>query len=112
MVPETLAQTSWQGDIQFFGIRFWPDGLPGGADNPFPSMGKRETASDDNSKPTVSKTELARWHDIFTKIYPDAVEALALRSATAMFPDNQVPRQWVRDLRGPQKRGKPASRHE
>ena len=112
LVPETVGQTSWQGDMEFFGIRFWPDGLPGGADNPLPSTRKIDAESEDEAKPTVSKTDLARWHDVFSNIHPDAVEALALRSATAMFPDNQVPRQWVRDLRGPQKRGKPAIRHK
>ncbi|WP_422059122.1 hypothetical protein [Sphingopyxis sp.] len=109
LVPETMGRTSWQGEIEFFGIRFWPDGLPGGVDNPLPSQ-RQEPSGDDALKPDVSQADLDRWHEIFTAIHPNAVEDFAIRSARAMFPENKVARQRVRDLRGPQKRGKPAIR--
>lgn len=63
-------------------------------------------------KPTVSKSDLKLWHDIFKQVHPNGVEALAIRSAAAMFPDNSVPRQFIRDLRGAQILGKPKVRHE
>jgi hypothetical protein len=110
LVPENMGRTSWRGEIEFFGTRFWPDGLPGGADNPLPSTDRQEPGSDDTLKPDVSKADLERWHEVFSGIHPNTVEDFAIRSARAMFPDNKVSRQRVRDLRGPQKRGKPTNR--
>lgn len=75
-----------------------------------------EPSKDDKAatpdRPTVSQEDLRAWHELFQNLHPNAVESLAVRSAAAMFPDNHIPRQWVRDLRGPQPRGKPTSRHE
>jgi hypothetical protein len=61
-------------------------------------------------KPVVPRADLARWHEVFRQVHPHASEALAMRSATAMFPDHHIPRQNVRDLRGPQ-RVKKSSNH-
>lgn len=108
LIPANAGGTKIAGSVEFFGVRFWPDGLPGGADSA-PSAESNE-AQDKVTKASVSRADLARWHELFVQLYPDAPEALALRSAVAMFPDNHVPRQWVRELRGPQKRGKPANR--
>ncbi len=110
--------SSTRHPVECFGIRFEPGGVQkvlrdSGVDlelaKPSPSEGSG--AIGEESKSSVSKADLARWHEIFAKLHPDAPEALALRSAVALFPDNHVPRQWVRDLRGPQKRGKPTNRH-
>lgn len=66
--------------------------------------------------PDLSKTPLRRapatsdlrqWYNVFQGVHPHATEDEAVRSAKAMFPDLHVSRQSVRELRGPQKRGKP-----
>lgn len=88
--------------IRIYGVRFWAPGL---------QLPEPKVSADSVAKPNVAKADLARWHEIFVDVHPNAPEALALQSAAAMFPNNTVPRQWVRDLRGPQKRGKPPSRH-
>lgn len=93
------------GWIRVFGTRFLPNApLP-----PPPAVAAPEARAE---KPTVAKSELVRWHDVFKQVHPDAPEALALRSASAMFPEHHVPRQYVRDLRGPQALGKPKARRE
>lgn len=96
----TFDVDSW---IRLFGVRFW-----------FPNLAATRPLSTttDSDRPSVSRAELEKWHQVFAAVHPDAVEAFALRSAAAMFPDNHIPRQWVRDLRGPRKRGKPAKRHD
>jgi hypothetical protein len=93
----------------FHDVRFDPGGFHG--INP-PETGPVQSPAQATEKPTVSKAELAKWHEVFKIVHPDAAEALALQSAVAMFPEKHVPRQYVRDLRGPQKRGKPSSRHK
>lgn len=83
--------------IRLYAVRFWFNTQD--ADTPQEQV--------DTDRPAVPRSDLARWHEVFKAVHPDAVEAFAMRSAEAMFPDHRVPRQWVRDLRGPQKRGKP-----
>lgn len=103
-IPATVGGSGSQGSFELFRVRFgWlrSRSEPGS-----------EVDASQPGKATVGKADLAKWFDVFSSIHPDAVEDFALRSASAMFPDNHVPRQWVRDLRGPRKRGKPASRHE
>lgn len=108
LLPANIGQTEWQGDIEFFGVRFSPVNLPG-----FNQSNDDEIATDDeNEKPTVSKSDLGKWYQVFLGVHEQASEALALQSAQSMFPDKSVPRQMVRDLRGPQKRGKPVNRRE
>ncbi len=92
--------------IKLFAIRFWF----ANSSTELPS--KPAEPTERQEKPVVSRQELANWHEVFKSVHPSAVEAFAQRSAKAMFPDNHVPRSWVRELRGPQKRGKPATRHE
>jgi hypothetical protein len=98
----TYAFGQW---MRAFNTRIWvrPSFVPA------PTRGAE---ADDRARPNVAMGDLQRWHRIFAEVHPDAPEALALQSAAAMFPDNRVPRQWVRDLRGPQKRGKPTSRQK
>ena len=70
-----------------------------------PSPDADETESSD--KRPVDPASLKRWHELFSQLHPGAVEEQAIKSAKAQFPDHHVPRHWVRELRGPQKRGKP-----
>jgi len=95
----------WSGTLH--DVRFDPAGFQ---DAVPPEGGLASASTQDAEKPTVSRAELAKWHEVFKGVHPEAAEALALQSAAAMFPDKHVPRQYVRDLRGPQKRGKPPAR--
>lgn len=96
---------------RFFDVRFDPktfSGKPPIAPPDAPDT-KPEGAKD---LPAVKRRDLDRWHEVFKATHPNAPEALAMRSAAAMFPDNRIPRQWVRELRGPQPIGKPKTRHD
>jgi hypothetical protein len=94
---------------QFHDVRFHPSGFV----KAIPSPGDQPAGEGSPSeKPIVARADLARWHQLFVQVYPNAAEALAQQSAAAMFPNHRVPRQYVRDLRGPQKRGKPPSRQQ
>ncbi|MFS2108370.1 hypothetical protein ACCC88_01675 [Sphingomonas sp. Sphisp140] len=101
---EGAYSVSSSGWIRVFGTRFLIQGAT--------AVPKIAGPDATESRPTVSRAELASWHEVFRQVHPDAPEALALRSATAMFPDKRVPREYVRELRGPQKRGRPATRHD
>lgn len=107
-VPSTIQRYSVElmGRIRLFGVRFWPDG------DAFQML---NTSADSGTKPSEAKSpvavaDLERWYSVFVGTHEISSEDFALRSAQAMFPDNHVSRQRVRDLRGPQKRGKPANR--
>lgn len=102
-IPATVGRSGIQGSFELFGVRF---------SSRSSSEPDNATIAQEATKPTVGRNDLGRWFEVFSSVHPDAVEDFALRSASAMFPDNHVPRQWVRDLRGPQKRGKPAKRHD
>lgn len=80
---------------------------PPPAPHPFAPDDKDDDSAAERDRPTVDLAALRQWHELFVQLHPAAVEAFALKSAKAMFPDRHVPRQWVRDLRGAQKRGKP-----
>lgn len=107
-VPSTIHEfhVELQGAVRLYGLRFWPEGDAFGA---LPGA----TGISDQSrseKPPVSEADMSNWWRVFSGVHPEASEDLAQRSARAMFPDNHVSRQKVRDLRGPQKRGRPAAR--
>lgn len=64
-------------------------------------------------KPPVSSADLQKWADVFKVVYAGHVtEALAMRSAQAMFPDHAVSRDRVRALLPERKPGRPASREK
>lgn len=108
-VPRTIHEfrVELHGNVRLYGIRFWPqgDGLL-----VLESPSKTIEAAPKESRPAVSDADLRRWHDVFSVVHSQASEETAVRSAQAMFPDNHVARQRVRDLRGPQPIGKPAGR--
>jgi hypothetical protein len=59
----------------------------------------------------VSAADLEKWAKVFLTVHGDnPTEALALRSAKAMFPDSAISRDRVRALLPPRKPGRPASR--
>ncbi|MCR2833309.1 hypothetical protein [Parerythrobacter lacustris] len=104
-IPTTKGKSKFRGTVEIYGGRFWPDNLPGGEGNPRPGQ-----ASAKDTRPPVPDADLRRWHEVFSQVHQHSTEEAALRSAQAMFPDNHVSRQKVRDLRGPQKRGRPGDR--
>lgn len=60
--------------------------------------------------PRVSDAHLKAWYALYCSVYPgDTLESHAVKSAQGMFPDKTVSRDRVRELRGPQKRGRKAT---
>jgi hypothetical protein len=107
-VPSTIHsyRVELMGRIRLYGVRFWPDG------DAFKvlSTDTEEEAKSQELKPPVAAADIERWYSVFSGTHEISSEDFAVRSAQAMFPDNHVSRQRVRDLRGPQKRGKPSNR--
>ena len=107
-VPSTIRSYSVElsGRIRLYGVRFWPDG------DAFKAMPHGEEAQTEisDAKPPISDADLTRWFEVFSKVHEVSTEDMALRSAQAMYLDKNVSRQKIRDLRGPQKRGKPPNR--
>lgn len=97
--------------VYFSDVRFHPETFEFAFEGQLVEEGEAESGEDEAEPsadmPTVDRAALKQWHVIFAQLHPGAVEEQALKSAKAMFPDHHVPRQWVRDLRGSQKRGKP-----
>lgn len=57
--------------------------------------------------PRVSGAHLKAWYDLYRTVYgDDTPEAHSVKSAQGMFSDKSVSRERVRELRGPQKRGR------
>jgi hypothetical protein len=56
----------------------------------------------------VSRTHLEAWYELYRQAYrgADDTEDTALKSAKGMFPGKAVSREKIRELRGPQKRGR------
>ena len=107
-VPHTIHEyrVELSGVVRLYGVRFWPDGDALLALPPPQTDGAAPT----EAKPPVSDADISRWFEVFSQIHQGSTEDFALRSAQSMFPDNYVSRQRVRDLRGPQKRGRPTKR--
>jgi hypothetical protein len=61
--------------------------------------------SKDNPR-RVSEANLRKFHQSFIDINPNTDETHEWDAAKAMFRNNQVSRKAIRDLRGPQKRGR------
>jgi hypothetical protein len=67
-----------------------------------------EPDESDENRPSVDFEHLKLWWAAYSAAYPQHPEKAALASARATFPGHFVPRQWVRDLRGPQLMGRPS----
>ncbi len=108
-VPEKLGSLKFsaRGRIRYFGVRFWPDGLPGGEDNPLP------TSVSDDGKPLspLSASDRERAAKVIFDIWGQSVtEARAWEIAKAVFPESRVSRdpflETFRVIRGAKKPGK------
>jgi len=101
--------------IEAFGVRLIDSGvtrLMASLSISLPDAQASDTSEDNgDARPDVSLADLRRWAEVFVGVYGDRVtEALALRSAKAMFPDSAVSRQRVRELLPSRKPGRPVSR--
>jgi hypothetical protein len=111
--------------VLYFGVRFDPTGIddwvmefPANVDytekesiaRPAKPMAREPSSSEvgeEHSTLTpIAESKLRRWHEFFIDINPHGTEAEALAHAKATFPKNRISREQVRDMRGPQKRGK------
>lgn len=60
LIPKTIGRSNYQGDIEFFGVRFRPDGLPGGVENPISPSGAKSTSDQLPPLPSAEAERLAR----------------------------------------------------
>lgn len=108
LVPSTLGRSGWQGDIEFFQVRFWPDGLPGGSDNPLPTSARQDTVS---AQAPLPQAEAERVSRAILQIWTSAVtERRAVELARGMCSDHRVSRdpflEIFRAIRGDKRPGK------
>jgi hypothetical protein len=111
-VPEKVGSLTFKarGRIRYFGVRFWPDGLPGGEDNPLPTsdadIGKSLSPLSASDRDKAAKVIFEVWGQ-------DITEARAWEMAKALFPQNRVSRdpflETFRAIRGAKSPGKQPS---
>jgi len=113
VVPKKIGGMRFEarGRVRYFGVRFWPDGLPGGADNPLPA----QSSADAQPLPQLPQADLERAAQAVITIWGNSVnEAKAWQIAKGMFPENRVSREpfleHFRAIRGAKRPGKPSSR--
>lgn len=114
---EGIRPSSWDYDL--FDVRFDPVGLRemGAVGLPAPdgpsSTNQSDAAGAVDARKPPSPDAYEKWKTVFLATHGSSYTAdLALRSARAMFPDNQVTRAKVRELIPPQKPGKPVTRQK
>jgi hypothetical protein len=74
---------------------------------PVEARATTDTDPTEEDLPKVDFEHLKLWHLAFEAAHPNGSEELAIKSARGAFPNNFVPRQWVRDLRGERPKGRP-----
>lgn len=114
VVPEKFGGLRFEsrGRIRYFGVRFWPDGLPGGTDNPLPDA---SPSCSQEQLPQLSKAEAERVAKALLDYWGTSLsESRAWELAKGMCPEHRVSRDPFLDvfraIRGPKRPGKPTTR--
>jgi hypothetical protein len=96
--------------LRHFDVRFEPKSVRaiiGNEADRAPVSGESPGEPTDKGLP-VSEAHLQAWYEVYKQAYRGAAdtEDTALKSARGMFPGKSVSREKIRELRGPQKRGR------